>query len=1037
MDPRACGMGTCRNKALRKGRSGLLKGTMRLIGILLAAALLAQSPGAYADPGRRLMHYVHYRWTGGGEVPAPVLGMAQGRDGFLWLATAEGLFRFDGIAFEPIRMGSAAGSEDPPSAVMVARNGDVWVALRRSHRFLVYRDGALRVAAPAAPEWIVELAEGRDGEVWALTASHSAEVLRIAGGRWQRFGAEHGVPRDDALSLLLAADGTVWVSLCNSIVRLAPGAKRFALVRETPRANGRLSLDPEGRVWLSESAGSYPLTGPGGRGSPDRRVRPYVTDNALIRGAPMFDRTGNLWIATRYGGLERVAAGAPPGATAEHFRTSDGLSSDVTNRPFEDREGNIWIGTEKGLDRLRPSTLRFEPRLAAPAAFGDKLMVARDGSVYVGQAHTLYRIRPGGDPVAILNDIHEPQSLCEAPNGAIWVGFGAHILIWADGRIRRTIPRPEVRSIIYDCAFDAAGDFWISAAAGGLHRYRQGQWERMYGPTSANGFTPMTMVRDSNGGLVVQWSDHLLAWLDGKSPRLRAIELGAADRDAVTLHAGRRGDIYAAGAFGITRFHGGSIQRRPVHAPSDDSRINGMVQTPDGDTWLAYPKALVRMRSADLARALADRSFSPPILALGAGEGLVSRPHSKSQLALVQGGDGRLWVATETGTMWMDPHRIVRNAQPPPVAIKSVLADGHVYRDPASVLLAAGTSSIEIDFAALSFADPRRVEMRYRLDGFDRDWLDPGTRRQAFYTNLPPGRYRFRVIAANEAGIWNRGGAAVAFEIPPTFIQSRWFLVTCALVLLLVSWLLYRLRLAQVAGQIRSRLEERLGERERIARELHDTLLQSVQGLVLRFQSVANRMPPEEEARAHLESALRRADDVITEGRNRVQDLRVSDGSSDLPGLLKDRAEGAGFDPAVHVRIVVEGRPRPVHPLVSVELGRIAEEALFNVVRHAHAGAVEITIRFSRRELGVEICDDGVGLPPDICDAGGKPGHFGLVGMDERARRIGGSFSIESKPGIGAAVTVTLPARLAYADHQPRRRLLSRLLGRSKDTDHG
>ncbi|MGF7147514.1 signal transduction histidine kinase/ligand-binding sensor domain-containing protein [Sphingomonas zeicaulis] len=1020
-----------------KGQRGLLTGMMRLIGIPLALALLMRSPAVEADPGRRLAHYVHYRWTGGDEVPAPVLGMAQGRDGFLWLATAEGLFRFDGISFEAIRAGTAAGSEDPPSTVMVARNGDVWVALRRSHRFLVYRGGRLRAPAPAAPEWIIELAEARDGAVWALTASHSAEVLRVADGRWQRFGPAQGVPHDDALSLLVAPDGAIWVSLCNSIIRMAPGAPRFSLVRETPRANGRLSLDPEGRVWISERGGSYALTGTGGRGAPDRPGRPYATDDAQIRGAPMFDRSGNLWLATRYAGLQRVAAGATPGTAPELFRTSDGLSSDVTNRLLEDREGNIWIGTEKGLDRLRASTLRFEPRLTAPAAFGDKLMVARDGSVYVGQARALYRIRPGGDPEAILTGIREPQSLCEAPDGAIWVGFGTDILILDGGRVRRTIPRPEVRSIIYDCAFDAAGDFWISAAAGGLHRYRQGHWERMYGATHVDGFTPMTLVRDSAGRLVVQWSFGELAWLDGTTPRLRPIDFGNAERDAVTLHAGRSGDIYVAGAFGISRFHNGRIERRAARPASDNSRINGMVQTPDGDTWLAYPRALVRMRSADFARALAEPAFNPPVLALGAAEGLVSRPHSKSQLALVQGGDGRLWLATETGTMWMDPHHIVRNALPPPVAIKSIVADGRMFRDPASVLLAAGTSSIEIDFAALSFADPRQVGVRYRLDGFDRGWLDPGARRQAFYTNLPPGQYRFRVIAANEAGIWNREGAAVAFEIPPTFLQSRWFIAACALALLLLGWLLYRLRLAQVAGRIRSRLEERLGERERIARELHDTLLQSVQGLVLRFQSVANRMPAEGEARAHLESALRRADDVITEGRNRVQDLRVSDGSSDLPGLLKERAEAAGFDGTVHVRIVVEGRPRPVHPLVSVELGRIADEALFNIVRHARASAVEITIRFSRRELGLEVCDDGIGMPAHICDAGHKPGHFGLVGMQERAQRIGGTFSIESKPGMGAAVTITLPARLAFADHRPRRRLLPRLFFRHRDADHG
>jgi signal transduction histidine kinase len=260
----------------------------------------------------------------------------------------------------------------------------------------------------------------------------------------------------------------------------------------------------------------------------------------------------------------------------------------------------------------------------------------------------------------------------------------------------------------------------------------------------------------------------------------------------------------------------------------------------------------------------------------------------------------------------------------------------------------------------------------------------------------------------------------------------------CTAVVLALLWLAYRLRMAQVAGRIRTRLEERLGERERIARELHDTLLQSVQGLVLRFQSVANKMPPDGPARGQLESALARADDIIAEGRNRVQDLRGAGDKGDLPELFKERAVAAGFDPAIGVRIVVEGRQRPVDPLVSVELGRIVDEALFNVCRHANASAVEIVIRFGSRQLGVEIRDDGMGMPPEVAAQGHKPGHFGLIGMRERAERIGCSFSIDSRPGMGCAVTMTLPARLAFANHAPsrRRRLFSRLFRKPKDPSH-
>jgi signal transduction histidine kinase len=383
----------------------------------------------------------------------------------------------------------------------------------------------------------------------------------------------------------------------------------------------------------------------------------------------------------------------------------------------------------------------------------------------------------------------------------------------------------------------------------------------------------------------------------------------------------------------------------------------------------------------------------------------------------VQGGDGRIWIATETGTLWMDPRRIVRSDVLPGVAITSIAYEGHLARDPVSLALPAATSNIEIDFAALSFVDPKAVSVRYMLEGYDAGWIDPGARRQAFYTNLPPRDYRFRVIAANADGAWNRTGAAVSFEIPPTFLQSYWFLALCFALTVLLFWLAYRLHMAQVASRIRTRLEERIGERERIARELHDTLLQSVQGLVLRFQSVANRMPPGEPSRVHLESALRSADEVIVEGRNRVRDLRAGDTSGDPLANLQELADAAGFDPPVPIRIVVEGRPRQVHPLVAAEIRRIAGEALFNIARHARADSVDVAITYGDRQLGVQIRDDGVGIAPSVLAQGSKEGHFGLIGMRERAERIGGALLVDSAAGKGTDVTLTLPARLAYAEH--------------------
>ena len=1019
----------------KRGRAAVWR-----LGTFLCAVLAALPMAASAEGHRRLAHYSHQRWIGGGEVPAPVLAMAQGRDGFLWLATGEGLFRFDGVRFELIEPEGSVQNHALPSALLVTRSGDVWTNFESSRHFAVYRRGALRILdVPAAPRRIAAMVEGADGAIWALTANYDSELLRFHNGRWRTFNEADGLPQSNAANMLVATDGAIWIACSTAIARLAPGAERFEIYRQTPRAS--LSQDPAGRVWLSDRRGSYPITGPGGRGSPVPLLAPHRTGNAQIQGGPIFDREGNLWIATRYDGVQRLAMpSASPengGAESESFTSREGLSSDVTNNVLEDREGNIWIATNGGLDKFRPATLISERALASPATFGDKLLDASDGSVYIGQARTIYRVRPGGTPEPFVRDVAEPQSLCEAPDGALWIGFPTQIIVWASGSARQTIERPDRDSshnIIYDCAFDAHGNYWISAAGGGVHRYTRGRWETVLEPGNQADFYPTTMVRTPRGGVVVQ-SGNRLVWIEDSGRAFTPLDFGESDIKVLTLYSA--GDtVFAAGAFGLSRYHAGRIETVRAAEASPGSRINGIVQTPEGDTWLAYPRSLVRIRPQELERAFSDRTIAAPTLSLGRGDGLTSRLHSHSQRSMVRGGDGRLWIATETGTLWMDPARIVRNTLPPSLAITSLNGDGHIYRDPTTLTLSAATNNIEIDFAVLSFADPARARTRYMLEGFDRNWVDPGTRRQAFYTNLPPGTYRFRVIAANNDGVWNRTGAALDLEIPPTFVQSVWFLLLCSGLALASLWFIYRLRVVQIANRIRNRLEERIKERERIARELHDTLLQGVHGLILRFQAVADRIPVEEKSRVQLEAALAAADDVVVDARNRVRDLRGIAGTSDLCEIIEQLVAAAPFDPPIPIRIVAEGKPRPLHPLVAAEITRILREALFNIANHARASSAEIAVGFEARHLAIRVRDCGVGIPEHVLARGHKEGHFGMIGMRERAERIGGCITISSSPGEGSEITLTLPAELAFARRISRRQaFLARSLRSKSDNE--
>jgi signal transduction histidine kinase len=421
------------------------------------------------------------------------------------------------------------------------------------------------------------------------------------------------------------------------------------------------------------------------------------------------------------------------------------------------------------------------------------------------------------------------------------------------------------------------------------------------------------------------------------------------------------------------------------------------------------------MQAQAFARSLSDPAYDAPVRIFGPSDGLLSRHASQSWRSLVQGGDGRLWLATATGTAWIDPAGIPINRLAPSLAITKLEGRGVLERDPTAVQLKAGTSDLAISFSALSLGSPERVQVRYRLEGHDEDWVDPGQRRQAFYTNLRPGSYRFQVIAANEDGIWNRNGATLSFTIAPTFLQSIWFKFLCAIGVLGLASAAYLLRMRQVTAKLRDRFQIRIAERERIARELHDTWLQGVQGLMLSFQSVANRLPADSALRASVDGTLDRADNLIVDGRRRLRDLRRRAADTDLGQALADSAREV-ISSQSEARITIEGTQRPLDPTVAEELLRIAEEAMRNAVQHGDDVEIEVALVYARLELRLVIRDDGPGLPDDVLATGQRSGHFGLQGMQERAERIGARLEISSQPRRGTEVRITLPSLRAYRD---------------------
>lgn len=385
------------------------------------------------------------------------------------------------------------------------------------------------------------------------------------------------------------------------------------------------------------------------------------------------------------------------------------------------------------------------------------------------------------------------------------------------------------------------------------------------------------------------------------------------------------------------------------------------------------------------------------------------------------GADGRLWFTTTNGIVWIDPARLARNTLPPPVDIERIIADGVTIDKPVAIELAKGTKNLEIDYTALSLTMPESVAFRYRLEGVDDRWIDPGTRRQAFYANLAPGSYRFTVIAANNDGVWNKTGASVRLTLPPTFLQSWLFKLLCAVAALVAIWVVYRLRLDTITGRLKTRLEGRLAERERIARDLHDTLLQGVHGLILRFQGIADRLPREQVLGRLMEKALERAEELLVEGRERVHDLRSGLLPDDLHAAIVSTTAHADISLGIAVDIQQTGMARDVDPVVRDELIWIVREAVSNVIRHADATKIDIALAYRWNRLVLSIADNGRGLSPaSALPEVGR--HYGVTGMRERARRIAATLEFGADvEGAGTRLMVTVPGRSAYSADLGRR----------------
>jgi signal transduction histidine kinase len=530
------------------------------------------------------------------------------------------------------------------------------------------------------------------------------------------------------------------------------------------------------------------------------------------------------------------------------------------------------------------------------------------------------------------------------------------------------------------------------------------------------------MAGDDLGNVWFGFSNYLLKW-DGSQFQRFSFPNGRRGVSETTISV--RGDrVWLGGTGGVALFTKGVFYVMQWKDQNLPGRVSGVLETETGDLWMNGFSGITHVTAGELAHWLRDPAYGVTAEHLDALDGLPGLSTERiPEPSLAESSDGRLWFATTRGIAWLDPVSLHRNLNrlPPPVIITSILSNGKTYPGSSDLTLPAHTDRLEINYTALSLAIPERVLFRYKLEGVDADWQDAGTRRQAFYTHLPPGNYRFRVIACNNDGVWNETGANLAVSIKPAFYQTWWFLALVVLGAAALMWWIIRRRIAGIARQLQDRLGERLAERERIARELHDTLLQSLFGLTLRFHTAASQLPVGDPAREALDEALQQADKVMQEGRERVLNLRgrraqrvsLADALAEVGHQLRS------IHPA-NFLVSVEGRPRPLDAIVQEEILLIGREALTNAFTHSGGKQIEAQVSYQPAALHVTVTDDGDGIDEAVLKAGFRSGHWGLPGMRERAGKLRGELRVGRGKDGGTQIVLQVPGTIAYRPDHPK-----------------
>lgn len=977
-----------------------------LLALLAPLSGATQAPGVAIDPVLMpLEGYKLHHWSLEEGSPGRINAITQTSDGFLWVGGVDGLQRFDGLTFERIGPSPTEPGRIVVARLLAARDGTLWIGLARRKGVMVWKDGKLADAAmPDPSRQVNDIAQGPDGAIWVSRGGRSTKPLaRWHKGRWTEFDTASGLPEKPVWHPFFASDGTLWLTTEDAVDRKEAGRDLFVATCIATEPRATLAEGPDGTIWLTEKEQTRAIAR---NGAVLAKGTAFPTPFGI---RTIFDRHGDMWMATWSDGVLRIADPASPRRAEAHLTRRNGLLSDPVRAVFEDREGNVWIGGEMGLNMARRVPVRPARGVPSDPATNHMLAAGRAGTVFVANDKTVFAIAPGADPQPAYASPILIEAICRPAKGdGIWIVLRGQALRFADGRITQRFPLPDSFAA-NSCGEDTTGRLWLPALQQGLFVLQDGTaraWPGVEGKTHIPG--NVAIMADGRAAL------HFRGEAPAADKAFVALTDSGVSSDGVEgLLPGAR-TLYTSGAAGLAAPLLPGSPALPSSRYPWASSINGLVQTPAGETWTIGDIGVVRMRTADLDRAFANPGADIPYQLFDFRDGLTSFAQKSSGTQIVAGKDGRIWFATRDMVEGIDPATLARDSRPPDQMIRALAFGQRSVPATSGAALPAHVTALTIEYTATSLARPDRVRFRYRLIGQSDVWSEAEGRRSASFSGLGPGAYRFELVAANPDGVWSTKPAVLEFTIAHAFWQTWWFRVLAVFAVAGVLYLVYAIRLQQMSSRMRVRMLVRTGERERIARELHDTMIQGVQGLILRFQAVADRFAGDAEVQAILQPALERAEEVLVEGRERVTGLRTQR----TRDFCEELARLTGNDMFPQDRIVpiqLTGTPRAVAPAIIDDLLAVLGEALGNAARHSQASRIEVGVRFGRRSFTAHVRDNGIGMHESVLSEGAAPGHFGLVGMKERIEAIGGRFTVESASGFGTEIELRLPARIAYA----------------------